>query len=241
MPEPIVAYVAAEMLKNVELFNHQVLGLPIPEVPATLDEGRAQWALTALREEVDEFGEATEKQDVAGAADALIDLVYFALGRLVEMGVPAAAVFEEVQRANMQKERGELSKRPHSKGFDAVKPAGWGAPDHDFLLTFTRSDLRAAELLRKMPAMFKKIAELREAKGADYNNVVGGRDAYFPYGHYSYLHMLNTKMLRLMSLLDAAKRGQAPNFEGMQDTVQDLVNYATFYAERLEKGDLPPC
>ena len=243
--EAFAAAIAARMLVKVAEFNREVVALPIPETPQVLGEQRRTWANAALQEELKEFNDAADAGDVLEAADALIDLVYFALGRLVEMGVPATAVMDEVQRANMDKERGELSKRPGSMGHDAVKPTGWQAPDHAWLLGFTLADLRELRQLRAEAAerealspVWLRLQALREAKGKDYNDVPGGRDAYFPFGHFSYAHMVNTKNLRLQSLLAAMSKGRPVNFEGILDTVEDLVNYATYYAEAMRDGRL---
>lgn len=243
--EAFAAAIAARMLVKVAEFNREVVALPIPKTPQVLGKQRRTWANAALQEELKEFNDAADAGDVLEAADALIDLVYFALGRLVEMGVPATAVMDEVQRANMDKERGELSKRPGSMGHDAVKPAGWQAPDHAWLLGFTLADLRELRQLRAEAAerealspVWLRLQALREAKGKDYNDVPGGRDAYFPFGHFSYAHMVNTKNLRLQSLLAAMSKGRPVNFEGILDTVEDLVNYATYYAEAMRDGRL---
>lgn len=243
--EAFAAAIAARMLVKVAEFNREVVALPIPETPQVLGEQRRTWANAALQEELKEFNDAADAGDVLEAADALIDLVYFALGRLVEMGVPATAVMDEVQRANMDKERGELSKRPGSMGHDAIKPSGWQAPDHAWLLGFTLADLRELRQLRAEAAerealspVWLRLQALREAKGKDYNDVPGGRDAYFPFGHFSYAHMVNTKNLRLQSLLAAMSKGRPVNFEGILDTVEDLVNYATYYAEAMRDGRL---
>lgn len=237
------AAIATRMLQKVEQFNLEVVALPIPETPTLLSAPRQEWATAALEEELQEFKDALAEGDILESADALIDLVYFALGRLVEMGVPATAVMDEVQRANMDKERGELSKRPGSMGFDAVKPAGWVAPQHEWLLGFSHADVADLAQLRTDAAtrealspVWLEIQKLREAKGADYNDVPGGRDAYFPFGHFSYAHMLQTKTLRIQSLLAAMQKGRPVNFEGLYDTVRDLVNYGTFYAEAIRDG-----
>lgn len=244
--EAFAAAVAARMLAKVEQFNLEVCALPIPTEPSIMDEQRLEWANTAMQEELTEFNGACEAGDVLEAADALIDLVYFALGRLIEMGVPATAVMDEVQRANMGKRRGELSKRPGSKGHDAVKPEGWTPPDHAWLLGFTLADLADLRRLRDQEAqreaispVWLRLQALREAKGKDYNDVPGGRDAYFPFGHLSYAHMIHTKELRLQSLLKAMQIGRRVNFEGILDTVEDLINYATYYAEAMRDGRLP--
>lgn len=243
--EAFAAAVAARMLDKVEQFNVEVCALPIPAEPSIMDPQRLEWANTAMQEELTEFNGACEAGDVLEAADALIDLVYFALGRLIEMGVPATAVMDEVQRANMGKRRGELSKRPSSKGHDAVKPEGWTPPDHAWLLGFTLADLADLRRLREreqqreaLSPVWLRLQALREAKGKDYNDVPGGRDAYFPFGHLSYAHMIHTKELRLQSLLKAMQTDRQVNFEGILDTVEDLINYATYYAEAMRDGRL---
>lgn len=119
------------MLGMVERFNVDLIGLPIPTTPQRLDVDRKEWACIAFNEEVQEFFEAETMED---EADACLDLVYFALGRLVEMGLAPLPLFTEVHRANMDKKRGELSKRPASRGFDAVKPEGWTPPNLQPLL-----------------------------------------------------------------------------------------------------------
>ena len=57
---------------------------------------RGKW----MNEEVAEFLVA---EDIYEQADAMIDLIYFALGTLVEMGLEADELFDIVQQANMSK------------------------------------------------------------------------------------------------------------------------------------------
>lgn len=235
--EAFAAAIAARMLVKVAEFNREVVALPIPETPQVLGEQRRTWANAALQEELKEFNDAADAGDVLEAADALIDLVYFALGRLVEMGVPATAVMDEVQRANMDKERGELSKRPGSMGHDAVKPSGWRAPDHAWLLGFTLADLEKARNWDKISPVLRKVAELRIRKGQDYNAGPQLED-YFPFGHQSYAQMIHVKTTRIHSLLAVMAQGRRPNFDGLLDTLEDLINYSTFYAEALSSGKL---
>jgi len=80
------------------------------------------------------------------------------------------------------------------------------------------------------------VAELVERKGTDYQNKIT-LEQYFPFEEKSYIHMLNTKVLRLISL--ASKQG-APAFESTKDSVHDLVAYAIFFLEFLEKQADPP-
>jgi hypothetical protein len=112
-------------LALVHQFNADIIGLPIPDEPTRLNAARKDWAWQAMQEELLEFQESATLED---EVDALIDLCYFALGRIIEMGVVPGAAFEEVHAANMAKVRGELSKRSNSLGYDAVKPEGWTPP-----------------------------------------------------------------------------------------------------------------
>jgi hypothetical protein len=223
------------LMAQVEKFNLDVTALPVPAVPTALSADRTSWAHTALTEEADEFRDAMRDGDLLEAADGLLDSVFFALGRLSEMGIPAQAVWDSIIKANLAKQQGSLSKRPGSLGHDAIKPEGWTAPDHSWLMSFALADLDKARMFDELSPVFQEITRLRAAKGADYNNVPGGRDAYFPFGHQSYAHMLNTKSLRVMSLVNAQATGQAPNFEGIRDSLRDLVNYGAFYAEWVDR------
>ena len=78
--------------------------------------------------------------------------------------------------------------------------------------------------------VIRPVAELVDAKDRDYNAGVP-LEEYFPFGHKSYIHMLHTKVLRLMSLVKARKQ---PSFESLEDTVNDLIAYAVFYKAYLQ-------
>lgn len=90
-----------------------------------------------LLEELTEYIQAPFIEDMA---DALVDLVYVALGTAHMMGIDFNAHWAEVQRANMAKERAlsegdTRSKRRHS--LDVVKPEGWQPPNHVPILAQT--------------------------------------------------------------------------------------------------------
>lgn len=123
---------------GIERFNREIIGLPIPSTPTRLSEGRKKHAFDHLHEELTEFFIAETIED---EADALLDLSYVALGRLVEMGILAGAAFDEVQRANMDRVRGGNAKRPNAAGFDAVKPDGWKPPNLAPFMLITKDDV----------------------------------------------------------------------------------------------------
>lgn len=84
-----------------------------------------------------EYYQPDSKTDLTDAADALADLVYVALGTAHFMGIPFDQIWDEVQRANMAKERASGADDPRSKrrhASDVVKPEGWKAPDHGPIL-----------------------------------------------------------------------------------------------------------
>lgn len=79
----------------------------------------------------------------------------------------------------------------------------------------------------------KPVADLVAKKDEDYNTGVA-LERYFPFGDASYVHMLNTKVLRLTSLV---KEPRGANFESKLDTAQDLLAYTVFYLAHLQADD----
>ena len=70
-------------------------------------------------------------------------------------------------------------------------------------------------------------------KSEDYQSPIVELKDYFPFGDKSYVQMLHVKTMRLISLADNPR----PNFESTKDTVIDLINYAVFYLDHLQKAD----
>lgn len=89
--------------------------------------------LELMQEELDELYDAMLGEDLPEVIDALIDLAYFTLGTAVAMGIDWQAHWDEVHRANMAKEPGVKSTRPHQP-YDIIKPDGWCPPDHEAIL-----------------------------------------------------------------------------------------------------------
>ena len=56
-------------------------------------------------EEMEELRQAIESQNMIAIADALCDVLYFIIGTGVAYGIPLEAIFAEVHRSNMTKER----------------------------------------------------------------------------------------------------------------------------------------
>ena len=82
-----------------------------------------------IQEELDELRTATTGDDVV---DALIDLCVVAIGTLDGLGVDLYKAWDEVLKANMNKETGIKASRPNPLGLpDLIKPEGWIAPSHE--------------------------------------------------------------------------------------------------------------
>ena len=54
-------------------------------------------------EEVGELVEAMEARDEVATLDAIVDLIYVAVGTAVAFGLPLAEAFDEIHRSNMTK------------------------------------------------------------------------------------------------------------------------------------------
>jgi Uncharacterized protein conserved in bacteria len=94
--------------------------------PRMLERLKKQRRIAWMREEIEELATA---ETVEEQADAVIDLVYFAMGCLVEMGVPPSGVWSAVHKANMAKLWPD-GVHTNSTG-KVVKPAGWNGPDEE--------------------------------------------------------------------------------------------------------------
>lgn len=111
---------------KVKLFHETFApwSLPKDEMPRMLGEKRASERYKFMLEEIDEFKDA---ETITDQADAMIDLIYFALGTMVEMGIEPDELFQVVQDANMAKiwPDGKVHLNDDSK---VIKPEGWEDP-----------------------------------------------------------------------------------------------------------------
>ena len=120
MPSP-----TPSMFEDVAEFHRQILNQH-DRAPQLLDNKTTQARYQFMKEELYEFLESVAVDDIVGAADALADLVYVALGTAYLMGLPFNDIWDAVQRANMAKQPG-MTKRGMPN--DAMKPEGWVGPE----------------------------------------------------------------------------------------------------------------
>lgn len=96
-----------------------------------------EFRIKFMDEELNEFIASIENGDEAGAFDALLDLVYVAMGTAHLRGYPWQEGWDAVQAANMAKVRAQADGSDSKRGssFDVVKPAGWYPPNIEAVLT----------------------------------------------------------------------------------------------------------
>lgn len=102
-----------------EKFNH-----PVSNRPKFMDKERAMKRYHWMLEEINEFIEADE---IVEQADAMIDVMYFALGTLVEMGIKPDELFDIVHKANMSKLWPDGKPHYNEEG-KTIKPSTWIDP-----------------------------------------------------------------------------------------------------------------
>lgn len=103
---------------------HEKFGHPTQESPTMLTEDRSSKRYKWMLEEIDEF---ISSNDVYEQADAMIDLIYFALGTLVEMGIEPDKIFSIVHEANMSKLWSDGKPHYDAEG-KTIKPSHWENP-----------------------------------------------------------------------------------------------------------------
>lgn len=104
---------------------HRVFSHPANFTPTLQPDDRRLARADWIAEEVQELRDATTLED---QADAYIDILYFAVGGMVELGINPGPLWDIVHGANMAKVQpdGSVKRREDGK---IVKPEGWQAPD----------------------------------------------------------------------------------------------------------------
>lgn len=127
-------------IQDVAAFHMKFDMLVSMQQPAMLVPMLAMERADCIEEELREFREAVERNDMLGMADALIDITYFVKGTAVMMGLPWRALWDDVQGANMRKVRGKTHR---NQAVDVMKPPGWVGPQTGAILLAHGFDVRA--------------------------------------------------------------------------------------------------
>ncbi len=80
--------------------------------------------------------------------------------------------------------------------------------------------------------VLNECAEVQIKKSRDYQNPSSRikQSDYYPRGVMSIMELINTKTIRLWSVIEAMENDPSykPNFESIEDSLKDLINYASF-------------
>jgi hypothetical protein len=86
--------------------------------------------------------------------------------------------------------------------------------------------------LKESLKVLQECAEIQTQKSNDYQNPNSRikQPDYYPRGCATILDQMYGKILRMQSVLEAMEgEGYAPNFESLEDSAKDLINYSTFF------------
>jgi predicted HAD superfamily Cof-like phosphohydrolase len=104
---------------------HQRFGLPIADRPCQLSPERVSARAKWINDEVTELAAA---QSLVDQVDALVDILYLAVGSLVEMGVKPGIPLLYVHQANLAKDSPGGVGKLDAAG-KVMKPATWVGPE----------------------------------------------------------------------------------------------------------------
>jgi len=88
--------------------------------------------------------------------------------------------------------------------------------------------------------VLKAAAEIQQKKSNDYQNPNSRvkQAQYYPRGCATIADIMFGKMLRIQSVIEAMESDAeyTQNFESLEDSAVDLINYATFFVSYMNNG-----
>lgn len=120
-------------------FGIGYIGKPRLELPTGIETFRCN----LMEEELQEYKDAETIED---KYDALIDMLFVLLGTFDLHGLPVMRGFNEVMRANLEKQVGVNTNRDFTSiHVDLVKPEGWTAPNLTKVLNTYLEDIKLCQ------------------------------------------------------------------------------------------------
>ena len=127
------------LIKDIDQFHKKFKFEKNDKVGIPENNELVNFRTSFLIEELAEYTQAITKGDSAAALDALVDIVYIALGTAWLFNLPFEKAWNEVQKANMNKVRTKSKSKKRGTSFDVVKPKGWQAPDIEQIIEEERN------------------------------------------------------------------------------------------------------
>ena len=88
--------------------------------------------------------------------------------------------------------------------------------------------------------VLQECAELQIKKSQDYNNPDSriNQNMYYPRGVATILDIVWAKVLRMYSVVEGMENDPSynPNFESLEDSAKDLINYSSFIVAYCRQG-----
>lgn len=85
--------------------------------------------------------------------------------------------------------------------------------------------------------VLQECAEMQAKKSDDYQNPNSRirQSDYYPRGCNTILDIMQGKVLRMQSVMEAMEHDPSydPNFESLEDSAKDLINYASFFVSYM--------
>jgi len=95
------------MNKQLDLVTefHRKFDTPISDKPTLIPTDRSAFRHDMIEEEIKEYAEGVQNQDIENIAKELADIIYVTYGTILEHGLQDKFenIFEEVHRSNMSK------------------------------------------------------------------------------------------------------------------------------------------
>lgn len=110
----------------VEEFQEERCKNDLPYKPTLPSQEKLHTMVDFLFEEITELRDAVEAKDMAGIVDGMVDMIYYAIGNALLMGVDLSPHFLEVHLANMEKVHNPNANPETEKR--VTKPPGWQNP-----------------------------------------------------------------------------------------------------------------
>jgi len=88
---------------------------------------------------------------------------------------------------------------------------------------------------RESVKVLRECIDLQTKKSADYQASVSEikQAEYYPNGVTTIYDIMHAKMLRIKSVMAKTEAGLDTNFESLEDSAKDLINYASFMVSYL--------
>ena len=87
--------------------------------------------------------------------------------------------------------------------------------------------------------VLQECLQLQLKKANDYQNPNSSvqQADYYPNGIITIHDIMHAKMLRMKSVMDAMQSDDyTPNFESLEDSAKDLINYSSFFVAYCRQG-----